>query len=772
MSSLQNSPQPIFSPADGQAVQLTPTVSHFSGTLATPKGSTISDDKTFRRYAAGVQTTARIGGNTDISNRKIVYEVGRAAKSIKDALSGRSDSTLTIESSYPTGSILAADFEGFTKKFSNFSASFAVTNLAGVVERLASTLATVSVFPNVSTNHMRHGNAFKLIALGVRDVPISAADDTVFIPRLIDNVIAPDTFAAIASAVCGEGSQIATDVVALDSNTNTPIIREVEGAALAKACVDALRILGSNFSAADVGDLFAYAVTRGIHRVVSVVGHTDEGGVIRAVLRKSAFSAPFGGIHYGLAPYVGLPALASTSSASIACYVDAIALKTAALVAHCDPGVQLNGAWFPTVVASSHKADEKLPGETQDGTDSDSASNFLGLMSSMGDFAEIYTRALAKLFLFGSSSGLAALHMQAAAGCLGNTERHLKYSSVSPYYWIEPTSLIPRNFAGSVCEAEGFASYASVSTPTTLPGFEEIYAYGQGSTSMSGYVIKFRGARASPFLAHWNGNALNGLGSIQVRQLDPNAVVHPGKDTDNEQVRARVESSQPLSKFLWTRGQSPFAAPGEFLNIAKTMGIMALHNTVDDEGDMKMSHIPQSFEFLDTTVTFHVSRPSGIKSGGSNTGTSTCARARTRATRELAAAALRSQMFGRVDVIDMPVLTSAPPLPCENRRVQSTPDPQGSLGPSDDRAIVSSAPHVGSGPLAHNPVPATPTGHLSAHRAPAANRVVGMIPTSTAAPTIPVAGPTNDETTATPLPTANNGAAAEDTTEDGAGSSA
>lgn len=755
MSSTSNSPQPSVSRLGNADPSAAPTTSYFTSSIATPMGGKIESDTSFRRYVSAVQTVSKIGGNADTSTRKIIYEVGRAVSTVKAALAKPADSVVSVDTTYPTGSVLSEDFSGFARKYSNFSATFTHSNLASVVELIAATLATVSVFKDVSTANMRRGNEYKIVALGTLDSPVSASEDSVFIPRQTDSVLAPDVFSVLASAVAGCGSQVVTDVVALD-NTNKPIVREVKDAALAKACVDALRILGSNFSAADVGDLFAYAVTRGIHSVVSVVGHTDEGGVIRSCLRKSAFCAPFGGIHYALGAYVGLPALSSTSPTSIAGYVDTIALKTAGLVAHCDPGVMLNGSWFPTVLVSSADSDEKkVPGETEEGTDTDVSSNRLALLNVFSDFARQYCQALAKLFLFTSSSGIAERHFQETPAWLSNEERHLKYKSLSPFFWVEPTSLVPRNFLGSKVENEGFGAYASPGEATTLPAFEEIYPFGLGSTTKSGYIIKFRGARASPFLAHWNGNVLNGLGNIQVRQLDPNAIVHPGVNSELESVRARVEESSPLSKFLWTRGQSPFAAPAEMLNIAKTMGIMVVHNTTNDDGDMTMGHVPQSYEFLDTTVTFHVSRPAGLKMAASNAGTSTCARARTRATRELAAAILRAQMFGRADVIDMPVLTTAPPLPSEIRARQNTPNPQGSSGPNTVRGEPVVAPVSASGPQAQNAAPNPVSLQHSPHRAPVVQRGAGVIPTGTAAPVLPSAVGGNTESTATPQPPAN-----------------
>lgn len=750
--------------------------SNLTNSISDPKGSYLTAAKDCRRYGAVVQTTTKIGGNADSCSRRIYYEVGRHNDLATAALARSDDTVIKGDATFPTSNVLCEDFSGLAKKFSNFSGSFSRTNLAGVVERIAKALACSATYANVTTATMRAGQVYRVVALNTLGSPISASEDSVFIPRLVDSIMSPDVFAVIASAVTGEGSQVVTDVVTLNSSDNCPIVHEVKGHALAKACVDALRLLGANFAASDAGDLFSYALTRGIHSVVSVVGHTDEGAIMRSLLRRSGFSSPFGGIHYGLSEYVGLPALNSTAVASIGGYVDAIALKTAALVAHCDPGVTFNGNWFPTVLIAGSTNRESHPGdheavavtapkkdkgkskqastdagastgpsiieadEPQPDPSAPSAVHYIkqnrgSLQQVFGPFATAYCGALAKLFGFFSSSGIAARHFQSAPAMLSDYERHLAYVSVSPFYWIEPTSLIPHDFTGLIAETEGFAAYASVGAPRELSAFEECHEYGRGSSAYSYYVVKMRGARASPFLAHWNGNPANGLSNIKIKQLDPNAIIHPGAMANAQLVRDRVEQNATLNNFLWTRGQSPFAAPGEFLNIAGAMGFMVNHLNWDDEGDLTMNHVPQHHEFKDTTVSFYVSSPSGLKSGPSNVTERDCRRARTRATRELAAASLRCQAFGSAEVVEMPTLTSTPTLPSARAAVRfTTPASQGSVGTSGQLAQTASG--VTEPATAHANAAAAPVVmQHNPHKAPVLQRGVGV----TTAPQNPVA---------------------------------
>ncbi|AZT88642.1 coat protein [Thelebolus microsporus totivirus 1] len=637
--------------------------SHLAGVLTAARQAAVTDDATYRKYVAVVHSTLTMNRDEDSSLKRIMYEVGRRYPTSVAALARLPDDVLRIDGSYPSNSVMSNEMAGLAKKFSNFSASFAYGNLAGVVERLAKGLAADGLYATgCNTTHLRGGAALRVHALGTYDGPVSAHLDTVFIPRLADSVITPDVFSVLASAVAGEGGTVATDLVELDAVTRQPIVREVDTYAFARACVDALRLLGANMAACDAGDLYAYALTRGIHSVLSVVSHTDEGGVLRDILRCSGFSAPFGGVHLGLEEYTALPALSTSSPAAIAAYADAIALSTAALVAHCDPGVIYNGSWFPTVLQGAENgAPEVRPGEHQAGTDAMALRNRNQLKSEFGSFAALYTSGLTKLFGFGHGSGMAARHLSALPASLTATNRHLRHASVAPYFWIEPTSLIAHDFLGSPAEQEGFASYATKNQLRSVPAWESIRSAGPSDFVSSGYVVAFRSARACPLLAHLQGHADNGLGSLVVRQLDPNGVIHPGACAANPQVRDRVEASMPLSSYLWVRGQSALPAPAEFINLAVGMGIQARHVIFSDDGDMSAEHLPLADEFVGAEVTFTVSTPAGVASGPLGVTDNTARRGRTKATRSLAGACLRTRIYGTATLEELPMLTTAPP---------------------------------------------------------------------------------------------------------------
>nr|WDS83876.1 putative coat protein [Cordyceps chanhua victorivirus 1]WDV34687.1 coat protein [Cordyceps chanhua victorivirus 1] len=637
------------------------TTAFLSGVIANGRGGRISANNQFRRYAANVRTSAVLGGNQDARLSRIFYEVGRVHNDARAALAVRPEATLRIDAAYPSSATMAEEFVGLAKKYTNFSATFEYSNLCALVERIARGLAASSIFGGVNSTALAAGQPIVVNALGTYDAPVNSLTNTVFIPRLVNSSVTGDVFSILVHAAAGEGAAVATDLVELDMATRQPIITVVDELGFPRAAVEALRLLGTNMIANNQGPLYALALTRGLHHCVTVVGHTDEGGTVRDLLRHSGFGVPFGGIHFGLEPYVGLPALATNSHSDIASYVDSLALTTAALVAHCDPGLFYDGRWYPTFYNGTGADDPEVrPGQNQPGTNAMAQRNLTQLRADFSKFADIYTQGLGTLFSCPGDTRVATAFFTASISNLGVT-RHLAHASVAPYYWIEPTSLIPHDFLGTNAETFGSGSYATKDVPRTRGIFEDVWASGVGDTAYSSYHAVMRNPRSAWFFAHWLGHTANGLGATQVRQLDPNAVIHPGGHATLPDVRDRVEAALPWTSYLWVRGQSPFPAPGELLNLAGTVGFMVNHYTFDGDGVPHLEHMPTAREFSGCEVTVSVGRPQGLSTAGSNWGDSTARRARTRATRELAASAARVRAFGRPDVASMPVLTTAPP---------------------------------------------------------------------------------------------------------------
>lgn len=635
--------------------------SFLAGVLANARGGHIADSNNFRRYAASVRTSAIIGGNEDARLTRIFYEVGRAHKSSKLALGVPASSAIRVDAAYPTASVLAEEFVGLSKKYTNFSATFAFSNLAGVVERVAKGLAAASLFNDVDSDSLAANQPVRVSALGTYDGPVNSMVNTVFVPRLVNTSLTGDVFAVLVNAIAGEGGSVATDTLEVNAADRRPIIGTVDNVGFPRAAVDALRLLGANMIASNQGPLFALALVRGLHKVLTVVGHTDEGGVVRDLLRAQDFGVPFGGIHYGLDVYAGLPALATNAPADVASYVDALALVSAAAVAHCDPGTTYGGRWYPTFYCGAGNGDvETRSGTHIPGTDEMASRNRSQLVADLSKFSDIYIPALAKVFQVGGDPSIAARVFTTGGHTLTQGNRHLKMASVTPFFWIEPTSLLPHDAFGTRAEAEGSGALATRDLPRSKPLFEDMWSSDTGDLAFSSYHVYMRNARSAWILAHWHGHELNGLGATQVRQLDPNAIIQPGGHRI-EEVRDRVEAALPLTAYLWQRGQSPFCAPGELLNLAGTMGIMFNHYTFDGEGIPHLEHLPTAREILGSSVTIVVGRPQGINDSRANWADAQVRRARTRASRELAASAARVRAFGRPDVAAMPILTTAPP---------------------------------------------------------------------------------------------------------------
>jgi len=720
--------------------------SFLASVISQPRGSRIRGPDDFRIYRSAIRTSSTVGGNEDQRITSIKYEIGSGVPSIVAALRPPPENPVLIECAYPTAGSLVEDFLGLAKKYTNFSAEFMYTSHAAIVERLARALAATSVFGNIDSADIRAGRPLNVNALGTYDGPVNSLTTTVFIPRLVNSVLTGDVFTVLASAAAGEGASIATDIIELDAVTRQPIMPHVNPEGLPRAIVSALRLLGSNMIASDQGPLFALALTRGIHRVLSVVGHSDEGAVLRDVFRASHFSVPFGGIHYGLDTYAGIPALSSNSHSSVAAYVDGIALVTAGLVAHCDPGIEFDGRWYPTFYLGTGADDPTgVPGSHVEGTSVMADRNRAQLVANFDSFSKLYTKGLGKLFCAEGDPSRARSVFNALSTHLALDNRHLRHASVAPWFWVEPTSLLPHDFLGTPAEIEGFASYGGRDCTRTRPAFEDIVAATQGDVLTSSYHALFRTARTCWFLLHWLGNPQNGLGATSVRQLDPNGIIHPGGHDTYPLVHDRVMGGVPLSGLLWVRGQSPFPAPSECINLGGTMGFVVRHATIDDEGIPTVEHVPMAHEFLDCCVSISVGRPVSCFNGASNDFDSNTRRNRTRAARELNASSARASLYGTTGVNDMPSLTTAPVMrarpPAQMQRPPDDDTPGGIV--SLRRSNVAAVPETNERGPVGNPVPAVP--HYDAVRFP---QVIRAMPTQPGGGSIAIPG--------VPLPRVND----------------
>lgn len=501
-------------------------------------------------------------------------------------------------------------------------------------------------------------------------------------------------------------------------------------------------MLGANFETSGGGDVFAYAVTRGIHRAVSVVAHTDEGGFMRNLFRAGRFRAPYGGINQALRVYPGLPVLASTSAPAIAAWVDAIALKTAAAVGHCDPLVPGNGGYYPTVFTATH-GELSAPGmPEEEPTDADARTIGRFISADIGRFAPLYIGALTSLFAMRSVSGAAEGHFSTVAQMAleqrGAVDRHLKHKTVAPYFWVEPTSLLAVDQFGTLAEAEGYGSKVTPGGEASVPCFEDYSVLERGASANHATVaFRMRTARTSALVSALAAEPAPLVG-LRLYQYDTSSIVLPGDQGPTPgDVRTKHAAADPVSSYLWTRGQSCFPAPAEFINTQGVYGAKLSLVDWDHDWNATLSDLPEDGEMGSVPIQFRVSIPSGLATGASNAGDRGAKRARSRAAIALSQSLLR--MRGGLAVSPTMEVSDVPPSLGPVARQSRFEDTEANHGPRDPGVTTVRGDGGGArvgGTTRGAPVP--PTAHHMPQRAP---RLAGQLGGAAAPPPPPPSGP-------------------------------
>lgn len=250
--------------------------------VRTPLTGALPDGATYCKYCAYVETNMVIIGMVNHNHKSVVCEIGRRTDSFIKALLPSPDSVPRFDASFDAEHVIADTMTGLAKMYSNFSSISDKINLAGVVEQLAKGLACSETYDPGSTAESLAGGAdIKISALSMLFTPVNAHLGKVLIPRMIDTVVHPDVFSVLACAMAGEEGEMVSDHLEIDASTRDALFTNVAEGRLAPAIVDAPRILGSTFAVCDQGDLFAYAMVRGLSSVNSLVAHTRGRGNAR-----------------------------------------------------------------------------------------------------------------------------------------------------------------------------------------------------------------------------------------------------------------------------------------------------------------------------------------------------------------------------------------------------------------------------------------------------------------------------------------------------------
>jgi hypothetical protein len=529
----------------------------------------IRRDALFRRYGGSMSTSTRTHGMRDVSTKNIGYAISlRAHSAPLQGLVG--DDVEQIDQRFCLNEATKVEVSGILRKYSNFGMDFETADLAGMVFMLAAASAKYSLTGTLTCPEIRDGRPISVTSLAVQD-RVTTARDHVFIPRHSALVDTPGLFEALAACANACGSRVVTDVLSVDPLNNAPRLVEPEGAELAQACWVGLRGLLHLHDISGAGAIAALSATKGFHSVATVVAHTDEGGILRSILRKHRYAAPYGGVYVaGMGTYTGLPTYRRMSNASQQCAVDGVLLATAAASAVSDPTVLVGSRRYPTVLLS-YAGEPEAGGSRNDGTAADARSITTQLGAGGGAFSDLYVAELARLFMVSGGEDTAARGLcQMFGAIVGTDERHARHRAIAPYYWIEPTSLYHSIPDTPACR-HGFGPICGTDMRRSLPIGEDITCHGTHYYEQH-YDLTWRSARTTGLAVHMLGHLRGGAGNVFVRQANPEMFAFKGAG-DAADTRGAMLAQEDLATFMWGHVSCGIPAPSEMMYVGEQIRI-------------------------------------------------------------------------------------------------------------------------------------------------------------------------------------------------------
>lgn len=512
-------------------------------------------------------------------------------------------------------------------------------DFSAMVAVLSSWLGACSWAPSLYLHDLTDVTKIRLTVISNLEDSAALACNAVFISQMVSSRPASGAYWALTAAAAACGVVVATDR-AIMSGADTPRFYSRSGIQLWQDILDALRILAELYDRASAGEVYAYAFFKGLHTVNTVVAHSDEGGLMRDVFRECHLPKPYGGLPPDSPYHSGMPTLAATSSyASLAQIVDSYCLRSAASLANCAPLMQIPaGGGRPMVVEGTLPEDavRDLPEPPASDQAAHTAweramariavlrakhvdSVRAPLLDAFGTLAETYVPALACLLGFAPSCERVTLCRAWVQCSLDSVlaepnNRHLtKNSILCPFFWIEPTTVLPANCFGTAAEREGWGSYGcglDIRQEPMLPAAEVV---DQPRFGWQFYEMDFEGARKSPWLLALSGHHEDGVAQMHFKRLDPEQLMFCGGLAGREGPVAAFMQKRSVGDYQWIRGQSALPHPSEFSHLGSRVVVAVRH--FDESRDRWISAMPSQNEIGSATVTYTFTNPTGVRSG-------------------------------------------------------------------------------------------------------------------------------------------------------------
>lgn len=628
-----------------------------------------------RRYATALDVSARIRGTYVYANAPIMYEVEERDHSLKEEKFNHTkwrgymykEKTYYTPSTYQTPESVRNALLQTRHKYT-MSPGWETFNFDSIVYVLAGMLAVMTQRPTTGTREFRNQDSYDLRGLNQVDAAISIGHSgTVY----IDNLVAPrsnrNVYWAMVTAANVAGARVISPIVDCDGNGNA-LCNEISGGPLINGITGALSILGSLYSMAGLGDVYAFAYIKGLHSFLTVVSHSDEGGFMRDVIRSGTYMLPHGGIPTGLNYCPSVPVLEGLHLGSLCGMVDTILLTSAALVAHCDPMVEIEGNLFPTTYTVVPSELDRA-GVPIDGLKLPTKMA-KAICGGSAEFCRLYVKGLARLFGVTSNpdddtarSQLAlSMHIMSIGG-----SRHTDYEVTAPYFWIEPTGLIPQHFLGTAAELAGSGALVTVGGVATLPLLEDAERIGAADSTVSDWAISYKRARTTGFALLYQNHHNDGTAAVHLKGFDSSRIVMGRLSTEQIRDRKDEDGYVPLSDLMWTRGQSKVPHPAEAMNIDGRAAVSIFHSKVNAHGYTEpLTHLPREDEVQRVVVELRVGGVAYTGNAKSNHEPAEVKRLRNRGA--VALNRMRDELTRSAQIYAPPALTSEVPPPRQTMR--------------------------------------------------------------------------------------------------------
>nr|WHT71838.1 capsid protein [Eimeria necatrix RNA virus 1] len=579
----------------------------------------------YRKYVSRIEMRANVRSIPQVAYCPLQYEVGPAFDIGADARRFRRSAWM--DHVFRDGPLLGGKYETpeevrkvlKEEKFRQVcQADWPSFNFDGIVCVLGAVGAAMSLVPDLSTREWRDANPAVRGLVATEDMHAANSGGVVYYDPMALSVSSECAKWLLVYAANLCGSTVVMPHVSLDVNGRV-ICKDYDGPELRRGLTFLINMLGTYYSMASRGDVYVLALMTGIHRVLTVVGHSDEGGWFRDILRQGRWVAPHGGIPRLVPLSSGISVDNGRFFGNFVALIDSIALGTAAVVAHCDPLVCTNGDMYPTMFTVD------APESCASASEAAVACQTLmarAIADGSTQFFVNYAQASATLFRLHAD-----LNLLAAAGMLQEMadyfsltgSRHTALAVASPFFWIEPTSIIPVHEFGLPAELFGYASLTDAVRSRSIPFFEALEPEALSDGMISHWRAKIRSPRTCGYALYAAAHTKNGLANVLLRGFNSSAIALAAISPEQIRCTKADKGYVTLNQLMWKRGQSKLPHPAEALNVDGTYSISILHSAVSTRHYQKpIEHIPPPEDMPYTSLELRCTRLCYYKLGPAN----------------------------------------------------------------------------------------------------------------------------------------------------------